>query len=458
MKSQQDVQALIEVLGHAKDEQVRQAALEALIEIALSLAAEKEAREIEDFFQRLLQAGTPGEASPQTPPEDENAARYQAAIQALGEIGATAIAQLLSALKNPQKRRYAAQILEQIGWQPGLDENGALYWIAKGEWDRCAALGGIAIAPLLLVLQEQDNETRRAAAHVLGQIGDARAVEPLLDLLVDQDPKVRRAAVEAVGQIGDSRAVEALETALQDKDGTVRLAAIKALAKIGGSRAVEALIAALRGRFVHRLTLEELDKMKSEDARQIATLLRSWDENSAPVHLLLRKAMNEATHPFVVYLLTTMLSEGKHERASAAEALGRIGDSRAVESLIAALKDEDESVRQAATEALEKLDWKPNTAEETVWYWLANRDLSSIGTPEAVPFLIEALQHSDREVAKAAARHLVTLYHAGRLPDAVRQAILECRPLIVQHHDTISQNQWGCHHHQDEGLGVEFPL
>jgi len=498
MKSQRDVQALIEVLGHAKDEQVRQAALEALIEIALSLAAEKEAREIEDFFQRLLQAGTPGEASPQTPPEDENAARYQAAIQALGSMGAMVIPQLLSALKNPQKRRYAAQILEQIGWQPGLDENGALYWIAKGEWDRCAALGGIAIAPLLLVLQEQDNETRRAAAHVLGQIGDARAVEPLLALLVDQDAKVRQAAIEAIGQIGDPHTVEALELALQDREGSVRLAATRALGQIGSPRAVEALIATLQGRFAHRLLLEELDKMKSEDAHQIAALLSSWDENSAPVHLLLQQALKAASHPFVVYLLTTILTEWKNERASAIEALGRIGDSRAVEPLIAALKDEDvnvrwpaaralgeikdtraikpliaalkdwhsnvrkaaakalvkigtpavelliaalrdedERVRQAAAEALDHLGWKPARDENAAWYWATKGKWNAcvdIGAPAVQP-LITSLRTNDPYMRRDVAQALVRLYQKAGISQEDREQILAVRDRLIRIHD-----------------------
>jgi HEAT repeat protein len=38
-----------------------------------------------------------------------------------------------------------------------------------------------------------------------------------------------------------------------------------------------------------------------------------------------------------------------------AEALGKIGDTRAVEPLIAALKDEDERVRRVAAEALEQI-------------------------------------------------------------------------------------------------------
>ncbi|AEH51257.1 HEAT repeat domain-containing protein [Pseudothermotoga thermarum] len=42
-------------------------------------------------------------------------------------------------------------------------------------------------------------------------------------------------------------------------------------------------------------------------------------------------------------------------RKSTAEALGKIGDSRAVEPLIQALKDDDENVRSSASKALEKI-------------------------------------------------------------------------------------------------------
>ena len=43
------------------------------------------------------------------------------------------------------------------------------------------------------------------------------------------------------------------------------------------------------------------------------------------------------------------------KRRAAAEALGQLGDKRAVEPLIAALQDDVENVRQAAAEALGQL-------------------------------------------------------------------------------------------------------
>jgi HEAT repeat protein len=50
-------------------------------------------------------------------------------------------------------------------------------------------------------------------------------------------------------------------------------------------------------------------------------------------------------------------------REAAAGALGQIGDARAVEPLIAVLKDSREHVRMAAADALDKIGWRPGQDE-----------------------------------------------------------------------------------------------
>jgi HEAT repeat protein len=54
-------------------------------------------------------------------------------------------------------------------------------------------------------------------------------------------------------------------------------------------------------------------------------------------------------------LIEALGDESVEVRLGAASALGKIGDVRAVESLIQALGDEDRGVRQAASEALVKI-------------------------------------------------------------------------------------------------------
>jgi hypothetical protein len=105
----------------------------------------------------------------------------------------------------------------------------------------------------------------KAAARVLGQIGDSRAVEPLKEALRGEDVSVRRAVAQALGQIGDSRAVEPLKEALGDEDGTVRWTATLALGHVGGARAVDALEKALKeDEYVHKAAARALEEIKAK--------------------------------------------------------------------------------------------------------------------------------------------------------------------------------------------------
>jgi len=168
----------------------------------------------------------------------------------------------------------------------------------------------------------------------------------------------RIAAAKALGKLGDPRAVDPLGMALADESKGVHAAAANALAKIGGSRAIELLAAALR-----------------------------WEWNSdAPIDAdALRKIGNPA-----VESLIAALDEGKGGRCCArrpaAQALGWIGDPRAVESLVAALRDEDSFVRIAAAEAL-----------------------AAIGDPRAVEPLAAALKDKNSMVSQAVASALITV-------------------------------------------------
>jgi HEAT repeat protein len=95
-------------------------------------------------------------------------------------------------------------------------------------------------------------------------------------------------------------------------------------------------------------------------------------------------------------------------REAAASALGEIGDARAVESLIAALKDSDADVRQAAAGALDKMDWQPDQDENEAAYWVAKGEWSRcvrIGEAAAEP-LIAVLKGSGHEAREAAVEAL----------------------------------------------------
>jgi ribosomal protein L7/L12 len=162
-----------------------------------------------------------------------------------------------------------------------------------------AELGEVALAPLIVALEQIDDYSVRVrAAIALGKLGDARAVAALGVAVKDDDEwPVRQQAAKALGELGDPQAVEPLIAAIKEKKDDysyeVQMAAAAALAKLGDARAVEALAGVLK------------------------------DDGEWPV------------------------------RKAAAQALGEIGDARAVGPLTAALGDAEERVQACVAEALE---------------------------------------------------------------------------------------------------------
>ena len=102
-------------------------------------------------------------------------------------------------------------------------------------------------------------------------------------------------------------------------------------------------------------------------------------------------------------LIENLKDKDSKVRKKSAEALGSIGDMRAVEPLIEALKDEDENVRENAAKALGQI--KDVKAVEPLIVALEDKDsgvrryaaaaLGNIGDAKAVESLIEALKVGD---------------------------------------------------------------
>ena len=132
-------------------------------------------------------------------------------------------------------------------------------------------------------------------------------------------------------------------------------------------------------------------------------------------------------------LIAALKDENEYVRQAAAEVLGKIGDARAVEPLIAALKDESFSVRAAAARAL-----------------------GEIKDPRAVEPLIAALKDESFSVRRAAAEALVSLHRNASLSETAKQTILAYRSKITSPH---SDDRPSCGSHDDNGgIGVDFPL
>jgi HEAT repeat protein len=130
-------------------------------------------------------------------------------------------------------------------------------------------------------------------------------------------------------------------------------------------------------------------------------------------------------------------------RALAAWSLGMIGDARAVEPLITALKDQSRSVRENAASALGKIG--DARAVEPLIAALKDINARAYADPALVQFgaravepLIAALKDEKGLARERAAEGLVAIYRSGELDEAQKAKVLAKRAVITR-------------------MGVEFP-
>lgn len=191
---------------------------------------------------------------------------------------------------------------------------------------------------------QKDPAIRWNAADALGKIGEARAVEPLIGALWDPDVTLKQHAADALGRLGDGRAVEPLLTMLGKQDGLIRLVAARALGELGDARAIQPLRAALADPddWVRATAAEAL--VQFGDAPAAAALLLLFQHKNLQLREVASRALAsiKAGTPAVEPLLTALRDSDGRVRTGAAQALGRIGDVRAVEPLVTAtLADTD---------------------------------------------------------------------------------------------------------------------
>ena len=180
-------------------------------------------------------------------------------------------------------------------------------------------MGEATIERLIQALKDERWRVREHAAKACGDIKDARTVDPLIAACRDRDGAVKSAAAEALGKIRAEKAVPALVKLFRDSSKTVRETAGTALVAIG-EPSVDPLFDALTDKdFVVRChAVRALGGMTTD--YQIG---RSW-----------------VKHPKVVDKLLDMLKDpDRAVREDATIALGMIGDPRAVDGLIEAMKD-----------------------------------------------------------------------------------------------------------------------
>ncbi|MFW9996720.1 MAG: HEAT repeat domain-containing protein [Candidatus Odinarchaeota archaeon] len=374
--------------------------------------------------------------------------------------------------ENPKDRFSAMSTLNWIGWEK-VKETGILNEKLIGDIIRAypddspgyndlfhsfrvlvveslVKLGGIAVIPLLKALKSDNRYTCWCSTEALGKIGDKRAVKPLIQVLLENsDWTIRLRSAIALGTIGDKRAVKPLITALEDDAPGVRTRAVEALAKIDDPRVMEPLINALTdedegvrwkvtgifGAIGNSWVVEPLIKaLKDEDLDVFESAAKSLSNIGKPaiepmieilegnlypdVRWRFVAAIGMISDPVVVELLVDIMEdkdEGGDARREAAIAIGKLGDPRAVDTLMKAIMEiESDYIDDRVVKALGKVG-DPRAVqpllkalkdgEQTV-RCEAVTAMGRVGGPQVVEPLIRALVDEDSDVRGCAAKAL----------------------------------------------------
>lgn len=224
-------------------------------------------------------------------------------------------------------------------------------------------------ATLKTATTSSDPHVRAAAARALADGGDKSATNQLIVLLNDPDPAVATAAADAIGKLGD-KSVTGLFIAMLTADHTgdaggpvfggdtaavaglreQRIAsALQALGRLGDSTAVPAILDNGLGApqiSVRIAAAVALGRIKDRRATGplVALLQQRYEVQQGPVIDSPGPQAAQRMKENIAYLC-----------ASAAWALGQIGDEQARTILVRAADDDNSLVRDAAKEALKKI-------------------------------------------------------------------------------------------------------
>ena len=221
--------------------------------------------------------------------EDADPARREAAIAALGNLGARQAAgriALVLADTTLERRYVAAWALGKIN-DPAFTHNliaaldDANFEVRRQAVRALVRIHRPAVPALIETLPDASPQMARGIIHALGDIGDRRALQPLLDFSTAAN---RPEIMLALGKLRDPQATDTLIAGLTDQDWQVRMNAAMALGPLAAKEAQEAL----------KQTLEDE-----------VTVVREWSARSLEMitgqRTLYRNAKGEMVPPDNVY-------------------------------------------------------------------------------------------------------------------------------------------------------------
>lgn len=254
----------------------------------------------------------------------------------------TALGQLLQALEDTPLRPPQNELNELFLQLKPVSLETVLGWIARTNntelrlllENAASRLAASHTAELVRLIASGDDMVSMEAMRRAGALKTPAAVAALGQMIATGEPEMRLAAVNALSEIASPGAMQVLERAIEDPDREIRVSAVKFL----GTR-------------VHRPSLPRI-----ENAIKGKTLRESNLSEKMAFFEAYGAMCGDAGIPMLDGILNAKGGLGNRVdpelRACAALALGKIGSSKAAESLRKAASEKDVIVRNAVGRAL----------------------------------------------------------------------------------------------------------
>ncbi len=291
---------------------------------------------------------------------NEKAALFRIAGDLVDE---TSVDELISRVqgKDPIARTHIIALLSRFG-SPKV--TAALQGTLRdpNKLVRAAALKAIAagngqvdpaqVAPLL---RDPELDVQNPAIELLCRSKHPDTVRHLVEVLKDESEHARRAAVEVLNVVGDETSVKYLLKSIRDDDWWVRSRAADALGKIGGPQVIGAALSLVadKDEEIRRTAIEILNQTKDE--RALEHLIEATKDTDWWVCERAVDALGEIASRKSVPRLLEMLKANPKSIPTVVRALGKIGDSAAIESVMQALERPETDIRVEALSALVRL-------------------------------------------------------------------------------------------------------
>ena len=326
---------------------------------------------------------------------EDNVGLRNSAVECLTRLGRDAVPCLIQNLndRDHDVRKFITDVLGDIGGDIGPAPAGCKRGTNKDD-----DTAGIIADAMITATQDTDENVRLSAIEGLGKIGNYKAVQLLLDILEKGDMALKFTTLEALGNIGMPIPMSGVYNALKER--LLKRAAYDLIGKVGGIEAVPYLIDGLKENSqstreaaivaIKRLAASllisnfksQISILSSPVIEKIAASLESHDLNvrKGAVFILGLTGKIEAVRPLIRYLrfdetageakkaLIKLGDEGldtiiddyplqeEKVRALLCDILGEIGNRKAENILVLAIKDDYGHVRSSAAAALGKID------------------------------------------------------------------------------------------------------